>query len=91
MSAPRTPAWATALVDRIIALETVLASSASAPVSTGEAASPSKPRTFARKAERAAGNGFPCIAPSPCSRTDLRTAKSGASHDPAAPHWHIAR
>lgn len=45
-------------------------------------------RTFATKAERARGDGFPCTADEPCGRTDLRTADSGASHDAKADHWH---
>lgn len=45
------------------------------------AAAPSAPveRTFATKAERLAGNGFPCPQ---CARNDLRVApKSGSFHE----------
>jgi len=47
-------------------------------------------RTFATKAERDAGKGFPCTVSPSCGRTNLRTAEAGASHDPKAPHWHNA-
>ena len=56
---------------------------------TSAAAAP-KARTFATKAERAAGDGFPCTAAEPCGRADLRTPKSAASHDATQPHWHNA-
>ena len=65
-----------------------------APAASAPAAAPTatdaKPHTYATKAERAAGEGFPCTATPPCGRTNLRTAKSGASHDQTAAHWHNA-
>lgn len=39
-----------------------------------------KVRTFATKAERKAGLGFPCTAATPCSRADLRTPEGAARH-----------
>ena len=53
-------------------------------------ASKTRPRTFATKAERAAGDGFPCTVEPSCGRTNLRTPVSGASHDSTQPHWHTA-
>jgi len=43
---------------------------------------PSAPveRTFKTKAQIAAGDGYPCTAVVPCSRTDLRTPARAASH-----------
>lgn len=61
---------------------------ATAKPARGSSARKTTARTFATKAERAAGNGFPCTADDPCGRTDLRTADSGASHDAKAEHWH---
>lgn len=65
-------------------LDALKASIASAP------AAPVAARTWATKAEREAGNGFPCTVKPSCGRTDLRGPAAGASHDPKAPHWHNA-
>ncbi len=41
---------------------------------------------FRTKAQRASGKGWPCTAPEPCGRRDLRTAGRAASHDMADGH-----
>ena len=49
-------------------------------------------RTFRTLVEREAGQGFPCTAPEPCTRTDLRTASGAGSHEQSTEHgWHIAK
>ena len=61
----------TLVAETIAATQAVVAAPATA--SAGEP----KPRTFATKAEREAGNGFPCS----CGRNDLRvTPHSGSFH-----------
>ena len=71
--------------ERMAALETLVGTLAesvnalvSAQVATSrprKAAAKNKPRTFATKAEREAGNGFSCS----CGRNDLRTAVHAGS------------
>ena len=43
------------------------------------------------KAQRDAGDGFPCTVATPCKRRDLRTPESAASHNTKATHYHVAR
>lgn len=80
--------------ERIVALEAkldrVLAAIEAAPARS-RAAKPAAARTFATKAERDAGKGYPCTADEPCARRDLRTAAGASSHDPKHDGWHTPK
>ena len=66
-------------------IEALTAQIAASPVTAGKAS------TFRTKAQREAGEGWPCTVKPPCSRKDLRTAEAGGSHDTKAAHYHVAR
>ena len=73
------------IADLMAEIEALKATIASSP------AKPVKASTFRTKAQREAGEGWPCTVTPPCSRKDLRTQEAGASHNTKAAHYHVAR